>query len=55
MNPIVMKVAKIAVEVASLVVPLASKYFKDKELDGKIAKKAAEAVAEAMKNQTKGS
>lgn len=50
MNPIVIRVAKIVVEVASVAVPMAAKYFSDKELDEKIAKKTAEAVAKAMKH-----
>ena len=49
MNPIVMKVTKIAVKVLGVAVPLAAGYFSDKELDDKIAKKAAEAVANQMK------
>ena len=49
MNPIVMKVTKIAVKVLGVAVPLAAGYFADKELDDKIAKKAAEAVANQMK------
>lgn len=49
MNPIVTKVAKIAVKVLGVAVPLAASYFADKELDDKIAKKAAEAVANQMK------
>lgn len=49
MNPIVTKVAKISVKVLGVVVPLAASYFADKELDDKIAKKTAEAVAK-MKN-----
>ena len=49
MNPIVMKVTKIVVKVLGVAVPLAAGYFADKELDDKITKKAAEAVANQMK------
>ena len=52
LNPMVVKGLKIAVNVASVAVPLAAKYFADKEMDEKIAQKAAEAVAEAMKKES---
>lgn len=52
LNPKVVKGLKIAVNVASVAVPLAAKYFADKDMDEKIAKKAAEAVAEAMKKES---
>lgn len=55
MNPIVLKVVKTVVEVGSVALPMALKYFKDKELDENIEKKVAKAVADAMKNQVKGS
>jgi hypothetical protein len=51
MNPIVMKVTKIAVKVLGVAVPIAASYFADKELDEKIAKKAAEAVADQIKKE----
>lgn len=52
LNPMAMKVLKIVVNVASVTVPVAAKYFADRDLDEKIAKKAAEAVAEAMKKES---
>lgn len=51
MNPIVMKVTKIAVKVLGVAVPIAASYFADKELDEKNAKKAAEAVADQIKKE----
>lgn len=51
MNPIAMKVTKIAVKVLGVAVPIAASYFADKELDEKIAKKAAEAVADQIKKE----
>lgn len=52
MNPIVMKVTKIAVKVLGVAVPIAASYFADKELDEKIARKTAEAVTNAMKKES---
>ena len=52
MNPKVMTVAKIAVKVIGVAATLATSYFADKELDEKIAKKAAEAVAKNMKGES---
>lgn len=52
LNPTVMKGLKIAVNVASVAVPLAAKYFANKDMDETIAKKTAEAVAEAMKKES---
>lgn len=40
-----LKVAKIVVSVASIGVSIAANYFADKELDDKVAKKVAEALA----------
>lgn len=51
MNPVVTKVVKIVLKVASVGVPLAVNYFADKDLNDTITKKATEAVAEALKNQ----
>lgn len=52
MNTTVIKVAKVAVKVLGIAVPIAANYFADKELDEKITKKAAEAVADAMKGES---
>lgn len=52
MNSTVMKVTKVAVKVLGVAVPIVANYFADKELDEKIAKKAAEAVANAMKRES---
>ena len=52
MKPKVMTVAKIAVKVIGVAATLATGYFADKELDEKIAKKAAEAVATNMKGES---
>lgn len=51
MNTTVIKVAKVAVKVLGVAVPIAANYFADKELDEKITKKTAEAVAKAMKEE----
>lgn len=48
MNPIVTKIAKIVVSVASIAVPIASNYFANKEIEEKIAKGAAKAVADIL-------
>lgn len=45
------KIGKTVVEIVGVVTPLAAKYFKDKELDEKIEKKAAEAVIKFMENK----
>lgn len=45
MNTNVMKIAKLGVSIASVVVTVASSYFANKELDEKIAKKVAEELA----------
>lgn len=50
-----LKIGKIAVEVAQFVVPAAASFFKKRELDEQIAKKVAEEVAKVMENQVKGS
>jgi hypothetical protein len=47
-----MKVTKVAVKVLGVAVPIVTSYFADKELDEKITKKAAEAVANAMKRES---
>ena len=52
MNPKVMAIAKNAVKVIGVAATLATSYFADKELDEKIAKKAAEAVAKNMKGES---
>ena len=52
MKPKVMTIAKIAVKVLGIAVPIATSYFADKELDEKIAKKAAEAVANQMNRES---
>lgn len=52
MNAVVIKVAKVAVKVLGVAVPIAANYFADKELDEKITKKAAEAVANAMEKES---
>jgi len=49
MNQTTMKIAKVAVKVIGIAATFATGYFADKELDDKISKKAAEAVANAMK------
>ena len=51
MKPKVMTIAKIAVKVIGVAATLATSYFADKELDEKIAKKAAEAVADQIKKE----
>lgn len=51
MKPIVTKIIQVALAVASVAVPLASNYFSNKELDDQISKKAAEAVANALKHE----
>lgn len=52
MNPTVINVVKIIVKVASIAAPIAVGYFDNKDLDKKIAEKAAEAVAQAMKKES---
>ena len=52
MNAVVIKVAKVAVKVLGIAVPIAANYFADKELDEKITKKAAEAVTKAMEKES---
>lgn len=48
MNATVFKVAKVAVKVLGVTVPIVANYFADKELDEKIAKE----VAKAMKRES---
>lgn len=48
---VVIKVVKIAVSVAGVLLPLAQGYFADKDLNQKIT----EEVTKALKNQTKES
>ena len=48
MNPVVIKVAKAVVGVASLVVPLASGYFEKRDLKDLVAKEVAEALKKQM-------
>lgn len=43
MNATVFKVAKVAVKVLGVTVPIVANYFADKELDEKIAKEVAKA------------
>ena len=50
-----LKIGKAVVEIAGIAVPLASKYFKDKELDEQISKKVAQEVAKIMEKQVKES
>lgn len=45
LSPKVMKVAKVLVSVASVGVSLATSWFAEKDLDDKVAKKVAEALA----------
>lgn len=52
MNPVVMKSLKFAVKVGSIVLPIAVNYFAEKDLEQKIAEKAAEAVAEALNKES---
>lgn len=47
-----MKIVKIAVKVVGVAATFATGYFADKELDEKINKKTAEAVAKAMKGES---
>lgn len=49
MNPTVFKVGKIVVKVLTIAVPAVSSYFASKELDEKITKKVAEAIANQNK------
>ena len=51
MNPVVFKVAKIAIQVASLGVSLAASFLSKKELDNQITEKVAEAIAKSTKNE----
>jgi hypothetical protein len=48
----VMKVAKVVVTVASVGVSLAASYFADKELDEKVAKKVADALAKTNEKES---
>ena len=50
MNANLIKVAKIAVSVASIGVSIATSYFAERELDNKIAKKVAEQLAKAKES-----
>lgn len=52
MKPKAMTIAKIAVKVLGIALPIAANYFSEKELDEKIAKKAAEAVANQMNGES---
>lgn len=49
MKPATLKIIKVAVSVISVGVTLATNYFADKDLDAKVAKKVAEALAETTK------
>ena len=49
MNPAVLKVLKIVVPVASILVTGVSNYVSNKELDEKVAKKVSEALANMAK------
>lgn len=51
MNVTTMKVVKIVVKVIGVAATFATGYFADKEMDDKITKKAAEAVAKAMEKE----
>lgn len=51
MNPTVFKVIKIAVQVASIGISLATTYLSKKELDNQITEKVAEAIAKSTKNE----
>lgn len=51
MSPTVFKIVKIVVQVASIGVSLATTYLSKKEIDGQIAKKVAEAIADSAKNE----
>ena len=51
MNPVVFKVAKIAIQVASIGVSLAASFMSKKELDNQITEKVAEAIAKSTKNE----
>ena len=46
-KPVVLKIVKVAVTVIGVGVTLATNYFADKELDDKVSKKVAEALAKA--------
>lgn len=48
---LLLKIGKTVVEIAGIAVPIASKYFKDKELDEQITKKVAQEVAKIMENK----
>lgn len=52
MNPTWIKIAKIVVKVASIAVPIAAGYFENKDLDDKIMKAAAKAVADQSKGES---
>lgn len=51
MKPNVSKVLKLAVKIVTIAVPILAEFIADKKLDDRIAKKASEAVAEAMKTK----
>lgn len=51
-NPMVIKVVKVAVKVASIAVPIIAAHFDNKDLDEKITKKVAEAVANATTKES---
>lgn len=52
MNEKTLKVIKLGVTVASIGITLATNYFADKELDDKVAKKVAEALAKANEKES---
>ena len=52
MNGTVLKVAKIAVSVLGVGVSFISNYFAEKDLDAKVTKKVAEALANAAEKES---
>lgn len=51
LNPVVVKVGKIVLSTAAVVLPAVVDYITKKELKATIAKEAQEAVAQALKDQ----